>query len=171
MKIQTILFLILISTYNLLFANCIENPFEKSELPTNLPDNVSIIYSENGGMTPTWHKIEIKKGQIVVEDKKMDKEKPNKWFAKITDEDLSALYQTFVLHKFDLIENDKQEGIVYDAESEGVRIRARQISKGVSYGMNSPLSGKHLTRYSAVAGEIKKLEDKYKSKAKTSETN
>jgi hypothetical protein len=132
-----------------------------------MPENTKMKWSENGGMSPTGKSIEITGNQILFTEKKMRDNEPRKWSAEISSEDKEQLYQVFVKNKFDKIENDKRVGIVYDAGSEGVYIRAGKVSKNVSYGPNSPLSGSNKKRYSAVAIAIKALEAKYKDSNKT----
>ncbi len=166
MSMKAILLYFIISTFNLSFVNCIGNPFAESELPKEMPENVRMKFSENGGMAPEWHSIEISDDEILITDKKMDDDTEKKWFAKISKEDKANLYKIFVENKLDLIENDKQKEIVYDAGSEGIYIRAGNVSKNVSYGMNSPLSGRNLSRYSAVKKAIVDLEKKYITKSK-----
>ena len=142
-----------------------ENPFEESKLPKEMPEHTSMRYSENGGMAPTGYSIKISENVITVKKKEM-RGASKTWYAEITKEDKKVLYKIFVENNFDLIKNEKRDGIVYDAPSEGVGITAGKISKRVSYGANSPLSKKNLLQYSTVAKALKKLAAKYKSKGK-----
>ena len=156
----------MLSLFNVSLANCIENPLAKSELPKEMPENARFKYSENGGMTPAWFRIEVKGNILSVEDKDMQEEKAVMWYAEISKADKEAVYKIFVNNKFDLIENEKPQGTVYDAGSQGVYIRAGKVSKNVSYGPNSPLSRKNTARWNAAAKAIKNLATKYENQAK-----
>lgn len=171
MKIIYTLILLVVSSFNLSLANCIQNPFQKSKLQKKMPENTRMRFSENGGMAPTWHRIEIVGDELLIEDKKMNDDKAKKWFVKITNDDKASVYKVFVENKFDLIENEERKEIVYDAESEGIYIRAGKVSKGISYGMNSPLSSINTSRYSAVKTALKNLEKKYNNDLKPIDDN
>lgn len=166
MHLLTKIIFLFFMSFNLSLSNCFANPFQKTKLPKEIPENFRIKFSENGGMAPEWNSIEISGDEIFITDKKMDDNIEKKWFAKISKEDKVSLYNTFVENKFDLIENDEQKEIVYDAGSESIYIRADKVSKNVMYGMNSPLSGRNLSRYKTVKKAIANFEKKYKSKAK-----
>lgn len=166
MNLQILLSILVLSTVNLSFANCITNPFQKSELPKEMPEKTSMKWNEGGGMTPAWESIEVKDNLIIFVEKDAQEEEERTWFVEFPLEEKKKLYSLFVENKFDTIENDEREEIVYDAGSESVYIRAGKISKRVSYGMNSPLSGSNQTRYRTVAKAIRDLEDKYKDQAK-----
>jgi len=148
-------------------TNCIDNPFAKSELPEKMPENTSFRYSRNGGMAPSWYRVEVKGLQILVEDKDMQKDNADKWSASITLQEKIAIYKIFVENKFDLVENYEPDSITYDAVSEGVYLRAGKVSSNVSYGDNSPLSRINSSRYRAVANAIKELAKKYESVGKS----
>ncbi|MEZ5346140.1 MAG: hypothetical protein R2681_11375 [Pyrinomonadaceae bacterium] len=155
-------FFLLIAVFvsNLFSASCAADPVAETKLPKTMPENTMMKWSENGGMAPAWKKIEVSGDQILFEVKKMSDEEPVEWTASISAEEKSKLYQVFVENKFDTIENDETDEITYDAGSEGVYIRAGSISKNVSYGENSPLSGLNEKRYLAVAKAIQNLEAK-----------
>lgn len=171
MNTKTILLLLFIAALNFGFSTCVENPFQKSKLPKEMPEKTSMRFNKNGGMAPTWYSIRISGDQIEVEDKKMSDENSAHWHAKLSPEDKASLYQVFVTNKFDLVENDKRKDIVYDAPSEGIYLRAGTVSKNVSSGMNSPLSGRNSRRYSAVKAAFIKLAANYESKGKSVKKN
>ncbi|HVE59805.1 MAG TPA: hypothetical protein VNB22_23535, partial [Pyrinomonadaceae bacterium] len=129
----------------------------QSQLPAEMPENITVYLNVSGGMMRAYKKITIDDGVLEFEELKGNRQNPQKWSAKISRQDLAKLYKTFVENKFDTIKNDKREGIVYDAGSESISISINKLkSFGVTYGKNSPLSGKNLTRYQAVR---KALED------------
>jgi hypothetical protein len=163
MRLQTILLFFLLSTINFSYANCIQNPFASSKLPKEMPENTTFSFKKNGGMAPTWFKITITDLKILIEEKTLQDKTPKKWIAEISKKEKENLYQFFYKNKFDLVKNDKSKGIVYDAGSEGVSIRAGKISKNVSYGKNSPLSGTNLRRYQAAAAALKSLGKKHQN--------
>lgn len=139
---------------------------EKSKLPAEMPNGVEIRFNANYGGSPAYKKIVIKTGELSFEAKDYVPEKKTfeetKWSAKISDEDLAKLYRVFVENKFDVIENDKRQGITYDAPSEGIFIGLNEKdSFQKSYGDNHPLSGKNLRRYQAVKQAIFDLAAKY----------
>lgn len=166
MKLQVILIYLVLSLFNVTLANCIENPFAETKLPKEMPENTRFRYSENGGMAPSWYRIEVKGNVLSVEDKDMQEEKAAMWYAEISKTDKEAVYKIFVEGKFDLIKNEKPEGTVYDAGSQSVYIRAGKVSKNLSYGPNSPLSKKNASKWRAAATAIKTLANKYKPQAK-----
>ncbi|NNE99682.1 MAG: hypothetical protein HKN25_11740 [Pyrinomonadaceae bacterium] len=165
MKMKTLLLFLVLSTFNLAFANCIENPFAKSELSKEMPENTSFRFNRSGGMAPAWYRIEVNGSVISVEDKDMQDDKAVMWYAEITGEDKAAVYAVFFQNKFDTIKNEKQTETVYDAGSASVYLRAGKIAKGISYGMNSPLSRRNTARWQAAANAIMNLAKKYESKA------
>jgi len=166
MSLQAIFLVFILSTFNFGFINCLSASLEKSKLPKEMPENTRFRYNENGGMAPTWYRIEVKGNIISVEDKDMQEDKADLWHAEITDADKAAVYKIFSENEFDLIKNEKPKGTVYDAGSAGVYIRAGKVSKNISYSPNSPLSAKNKKRWNAAANAIKDLAKKYKNKAK-----
>lgn len=167
MNIQTAFTFFILLTFNFTNAFCNIYPLNKSDLPEIMPDNVSMSFSENGGMAPTWYKIEISNNQLVIENKEFNDEEPTISYTEVSKEEINTLYQVFVKNKFDTIKNDEREEIVYDAGSEGIYLSAGKISKNVSYGMNSPLSGSNLKRYQNVVSAIKSFALKHKKNAKS----
>ena len=136
----------------------------QSKLPKQMPADLRISFSENGGMSPYFKNILIE-GETIKYKARMPQEgqKIIEWMAKISNDDRAKLYQLFIENKFDTIKNEKRNGIVYDAGSEGVSISFGKDSFQVSYGANSPLSETNQKRYRAVAIEIENLAKKYES--------
>lgn len=133
----------------------------QSQLPREMPEKITVYLNESGGMMRSYKKITIDDGVLEFEEVKGNRQNPQKWSANISREDLSKLYKTFVENKFDAIKNDKREGIVYDAGSQSISISLNKLkSFGVTYGKNSPLSGKNLERYQAVRKAIYDLIEK-----------
>ncbi|MBS1792484.1 MAG: hypothetical protein JSS81_01450 [Acidobacteria bacterium] len=150
-----------------LFVNlpAIECDAQTSKLPPAMPERVEMRWSESGGMLPAYTNITVTSRTLTVEEKKPEVNTPSKWSAKIAREDAENLYRLFVENKFDTIKNDKQEGIVYDAGSEGVNINAGVgLNFNVSYGPNSPLSGANQKRYLAVSTAFGELRGRYENK-------
>lgn len=135
----------------------------QSELPVGMPEKITVYWNQTGGMSRSYTKIRIDEGILEFEELKGGKT-PQKWTAAVSREDLAALYKIFVENKFDTIKNDKREGIVYDAGSESISISLNKLkSFGVTYGKNSPLSGKNLERYQTVKNALGKLIEKYQN--------
>lgn len=127
----------------------------QTQLPEEMPENITVYFNESGGMMRSYKKITIDDGVLKFEEVQGNRQNPQKWSANISRAQLAKLYKTFVENKFDLIKNDKREGIVYDAGSESISISVNKLkSFGVTYGKNSPLSGKNLARYQAVRDAI-----------------
>jgi len=167
---RTILLGIIIVLMNFSAFEC---DAQTSRLPKEMPENVEIHFNRGGGMRYAYTKIEIANQTIKIEEKNGDEKTPRKWSAKITREEQENLYKLFVEKKFDTIKNDKREGIVYDAGSEGISINAGTGAfYNISYGLNSPMSGDNLKRYKAIADAIHALRSRYEGKAqKTSDTD
>lgn len=171
MILKTILTGLLVTFSTPLFVQCSGNIFQKSELPAEMPEKTVMKFSQNGGMAPTFKEIEISEKRLFIKERTFDDRTPRSSYAVISVDEMSEVYRVFVSNKFDTIQNDERDSIVYDAPSEGIYVRAGKVSKNISYGMNSPLSGSHLERYKAVKSAILKLETKYKDKFKTLENN
>jgi hypothetical protein len=142
----------------------------QTKLPAGLPENITVYLNESGGMMRAYKKIRIDEGVLEFEELKGGQQTPQKWSAKVAREDLAKLYKIFVENKFDTIKNDERKGIVYDAGSESISISINKLeSFGVTYGKNSPLSGKNLTRYQAVRKAVYDLIAQYKNGNQTSD--
>jgi hypothetical protein len=150
----------------------IEGCRAQSQLPAEMPENITVYLNESGGMRRSYKKITIDEGVLEVEELTGNRQNPQKWSAKISRADLAKLYQTFVENKFDAIKNDKREGIVYDAGSESISISLNKLkSFGVTYGKNSPLSGDNLARYQAVRKALYDLIEQNQTANQTSNEN
>jgi len=127
----------------------------QTQLPAEMPENITVYLNQSGGMRRAYKKITIDEGVLEFEELKGGQQAPQKWSVNISREDLVKLYKIFVENKFDTIKNDKREGIVYDAGSESIAISINKLkSFNVIYGKNSPLSGNNLERYQAVRNAI-----------------
>ncbi|MEZ5425679.1 MAG: hypothetical protein R2747_05400 [Pyrinomonadaceae bacterium] len=171
MKIHLFFLFLAFSILSMSNSLCALNPLQNTLLPAEMPDNTTMSWSENGGMAPTFKRIEIRGEQLVVTQRTFQDREPKSWYAKISLDDKKIAYRVFYDNKFDLIVNDKREGTVYDAGSEGVSIRAERVSKHISSGPNSPLSGRNLSRYEAAAAAVKALAEKYKTDLKPVKEN
>jgi hypothetical protein len=144
----------------------------QTQLPAEIPESVTVDLYEGGGKTRAYKKITIDGGVLEFEELIGGAQAPQKWSAKISREDLAKLYKIFVENRFDTIKNDERKGIVYDAGSERISISLDKLKFfGVSYGKNSPLSGKNLERYQAVRRALDDLIMKYKDAAQTTGEN
>lgn len=144
----------------------------QTQLPKEMPENITVYLNESGGMTRAYKKIRIDGGILEFEELKGGQQTPQKWSAAVSHEDLAKLYKTFVENKFDTVKNDRREGIVYDAGSESISISVNKLkSFGVTYGKNSPLSGKNLERYRAVRRAIDDLLAEYQKGIQTTREN
>jgi len=142
---------------------------QTTRMPREMPEKITISLTESGGMTRAFKKIRIEDGVLEFEELKGGQPNSQKWSARISRGDLAQLYRVFVENRFDTIENDERRTIVYDAGSESISISLNKLKfYGVTYGKNSPLSGKNLARYRAVRGAIDELLGKYESAARPS---
>lgn len=136
----------------------------QSKLPAQMPEKITIYLNESGGMRRAYKKITIDEGVIEFKELKGGQQNPQKWTATVAREDLANLYKILVENKFDTIKNDEREAIVYDAGSESISISINKLkSYGVTYGKNSPLSGKNLQSYQAVRRAVYDLIEKYRN--------
>lgn len=160
---------LLIALMNLSALEC---DAQTSRLPKEMPDALEINFNKNAGMLFAYTKIEIARQTITVEEKAGNEQQARRWSAKITAEEQENLYKIFVENKFDTLKNDKREGIIYDAGSEGISINAGNGAfYSISYGPNTPLSGDNLKRYQAVSGAISALRLRYEGKAQKSDNS
>ncbi|MET0753072.1 MAG: hypothetical protein ABWZ66_06850 [Pyrinomonadaceae bacterium] len=171
MNLQILLLGLTLMLSNLTFAQCEEMSFQTSKLPKKMPADVEMIYYENGGLLNAHLYIGVKGDALNYEEKRADEESSRKWTAKISVADKERIYRTFVENKFDLIKNDKMDGIVYDAPSHGVAISFGGQSFRINSGMNSPLSGENQIRYSNVEGDMLSLISQYSAKSKDTSDN
>lgn len=171
MNLKIFLLGLILMFNSLTFAQCDEISFQTSKLPKEVPADVQISYHENGGMLNAHKYISVANDVLTYEEKLANEQSPRKWTAKISKADKEKLYRTFVENKFDLIKNDKMEGVVYDAPSRGISIRFGAQSFHISNDMNSPLSGDNQTRYSFVSGAIMQLASFYTPKAENTSEN
>ena len=145
---------------------------QETKLPKEMPEKITVYFNEGGGMTRAFKRVTIDEQVLEFEELKGGQQTSQKWTAKVAREDLAKLYQTFVENKFDTIKNDKRQGIVYDAGSESISISINKLkSYGVTYGKNSPLSGKNLERYEAVRSALDDLIARYQNKKQTTVGN
>lgn len=144
----------------------------QTQLPKEMPEKITIRLNESGGMMRAYKKITIDEGILEFEELKGGRQTAQKWTAAVSREDLEKLYQTFVENRFDTIKNDERQGIVYDAGSESISISINKLkSFGVTYGKNSPLSGKNLQRYQTVRRAVDDLIAKYQNENQTTGEN
>jgi hypothetical protein len=133
-----------------------EGCLAQSKLPPKMPEKVSFSLYEGGGMARSYKRIRIEEGNLEFEE--LIDNQIQKWKAKVSEKDVESLYQTFVKNSFDLIRNDVRKEIVYDAGSETISLSIGiGKSYNVTYGKNSPLSGKNLRRFEAVSKAIDKI--------------
>ena len=128
---------------------------QETRLPAEMPEKISVSLNVSGGMSRSYKKITIDEGVLEFEELRGGGQLPQKWSAKISGEDLAKLYKVFVENRFETIKNDEPKVRAYDAGSERISISINKLkSFGVTYGKNSPLSGKNLERYEAVRRAI-----------------
>ena len=137
----------------------------QTKLPKEMPADVRMSFSENGGMSPYYTNIVIENNMLTFKEKTPEsKNREINWTAKISNEDQINLYKLFVENKIDQVRNEKRDGIVYDAGSAGINISfLPNIFFGVQSGANFPLSSTNGTRYGTVSNEFGKLAKKYES--------
>lgn len=145
----------------------------QSQLPEAMPEEVRISLNESGGMSRAYKKIRIENGVLEFEELTGgNRQAPQKWSAKISAEDLAGLYRVFVENKFDAVKNDTRQGVVYDAGSQSISITVNKTkSFQVTYGKNSPLSGRNLQRYKAVSEAIFELVAQYENRKSIDSSN
>lgn len=155
---KTQLLFMLLSLF--LFGSC----EAQTQLPKQMPENVSFSLYQGGGKTRAYKKIRIEEGVLEMEELIGNQGEPQKRSANISEQDLADLYRVFVKNKFDQIKNDERKSIVYDAGSETISISIQKLkSFNVISGKNSPLSGENLRRYQAVKQAFEKLIEKSKN--------
>ncbi len=111
-----------------------------------------MTYSDHGGMAPAWLTIEVKDKKLFVKEKKMADVNETLSFCDLSEKEIASLYGVFVENKFDLIENQQPDEVVYDAGSSGLRIAAGEISHSVSSGANAPLASSDQVRFGKIRG-------------------
>jgi len=141
---------------------------QETQLPKEMPEKITIYLNESGGMMRAYKRIRIDERLLEFEELKGNRQNPQKWSANVSREDLAKLYKTFVENKFDTIKNDERKTIVYDAGSESISISINKLkSFGITYGKNSPLSGKNLARYQAVRRAFDDLIARYQNESRS----
>jgi hypothetical protein len=144
----------------------------QSQLPVEMPENITVYLDKSGAMRRAYKKITIDDGVLEFEELKGGGQTPQKWSAAVAREDLVKLYKIFVENRFDTIKNDEPKGRAYDAGSESISISINKLkSFDVIYGKNTPLSGNNLERYLAVSKALDDLIAKYQSAAQTTGEN
>ncbi len=63
----------------------------QTKLPAEIPENITVSLSENGGMMRAYKKIRIDNGVLEFEELKGNRQNPQKWSANISREDLAKL--------------------------------------------------------------------------------
>ena len=110
-----------------------------------------------------------KRSELKFEELKGGDRQPEEWSATLSDEDLTKLYNAFVESRFDTVRNDKATLAATDAISETISMTVgRSAAFQVTYGKNSPLSGRNLERYQAVSRAIDGLVSVYKDHVRRS---
>jgi hypothetical protein len=124
---------------------------QTTALPKEAPADVSFDYYQGGAMSRSYRKFDIENGMLTFEELRNRQEPKIAWTAKVTTAEIADLYKAFRTNGFDTIQNDERDAIVHDAGSESISI-SLGIGKTyrVTYGHNSPLSGRNLERYRAV---------------------
>ena len=114
----------------------------QSKLPKEMPVDVKMSYSQNGGMSPYYTNIVIENNMLTFKEKTPEsKNREINWTAKISNEDQKNLYKLFVENKIDQVRNEKRGGIVYDAGSAGINI---SFLPNIFFGVQTPeLFGDH----------------------------
>jgi hypothetical protein len=124
---------------------------QRTALPTELPADLSFDYRSGGAMNRSYREFSIENGVLAYEELRNHQEPKITWTSPVKADEIADLYKAFRENAFDLIENDERDGIVHDAGSESIRVSfGGTKSYGVTYGHNSPLSGRNLERYRAV---------------------
>ena len=158
--------LYLLLTFSILSAAC---DAQRSALPADPGQHLSFEYHQGGAMSRSYRRFSIENGILSYEELKNHQVPKITWTAKIGPGEIAELYKAFRQNAFDLIENDERDRIVHDAGSETIRISLGGTrSYGVSYGHNSPLSGRNLERYKVVKKALDELLDRHRSSKKTS---
>ena len=124
---------------------------QRSALPAEVPADLSFDYRLGGAMNRSYREFSIENGVLAYEELRNHQEPKITWTSPVKADEIADLYKAFRENAFDLIENDERDGIVHDAGSESIRISLGGTkSYGVTYGHNSPLSGRNLERYRAI---------------------
>lgn len=130
----------------------------QTTLPKQLPGDLVISFNRDGGMLRAYRRITIKNHDLKFEELKGGNQQPEEWSANLNESDLTKLYNSFVENRFDTVRNDKPTLMATDAISETISITVGgSASFQVTYGKNSPLSGRNLEHYQAVSHAINDL--------------
>ena len=164
-KLPTILLGLALLSASLFFTQCVENPWQASQLPKEMPATVEFEYRTGGGMMGDHKTIRISGDVLSVKEKK-GSENPKTWSAGITTADKEKLYQTFVENNFDLIKSTPPKGKVYDGVARHVWLKVENKSYNVSYGTDYSMSSDSLKRFEAVVGAFYDLASQYEGKGK-----
>lgn len=153
---------------------CTGREAQSSALPKDAPADVSFDYFKGGAMSRSYRKFSIENSTLQYEELQNHQTPKIIWSAKLAPAETAALYNAFRSNAFDRIENDERDRIVHDAGSESISITLG-IGKThrVTYGHNSPLSGRNLDRYRAVKKAFEALVEKRRQtgETKASESN
>ena len=142
---------------------CMACHAQQTALPPEMPANFSVSYHQGGAMARSYRKFEIEDGVLSYEELKSHGQPKILWTSKVEPAELAKLYYAFRSNAFDLIENDERDRIVHDAGSESIALSlGADKSYRVTYGHNSPLSGRDLERYRAVKKALDSLLDRHR---------
>ena len=138
----------------------------QTQLPKQLPQGLVISFNSDGGMVRSYKKITIENAQLNFEEAQGGNHREvEKWSATLSEQDLTKLYNAFVENRFDTIRNDQPFQASTDASSETISITiGPSTSFQVTYGRNSPLSGRNLEHYQAVNHAIGALVSRYRDR-------
>lgn len=142
---------------------CIACYAQRTALPAEAPAGLSISYRQGGGMSRSYRTFVIEDGVLSYEELKGHGRPKVTWTATVFRSEMLELYRIIRANGFDLIENDKRDAIVYDAGSEsiGVSLGAGKVYR-ITYGHNSPLSGRSLERYREVKKALDALLERHR---------
>jgi hypothetical protein len=150
----------------ILWLFIVTNCGAQTQLPKELPQGLVISFNSDGGMVRSYKRITIKNAELDFEEMKGgNQQELEKWSATLSEQDLTKLYDAFVENRFDTIRNDQPTQMSTDVGSETISITiGARTSFQVTYGKNSPLSGRNLERYQAVNRAISDLVSLYKDR-------
>jgi len=137
---------------------------DTTHLPSELPEDIKIIYVSNSEMSRTRLEIIITADTIKISESTGIIIKDTVT-AVISKQEITNLYNVIKLNKFETLKNKESDDIVYDAGEESITVSIVNFYHGASFGLNSPLKNEEQEKqFVNIRAEILKLREDYKNR-------